>query len=89
MSAIDPFTTYGVRPESPAINAAAVTPNDAADLTTASRAIYVGGAGNLTVVMLGGATITFTGVAAGTIYPLRVARVRATGTTATGLVALW
>ncbi len=72
----------------PATHAAAVTPSDSVDLANFSRAIYVGGAGNLVVVMLSGEQVTFTGVQAGTILPIRVTRVRATSTTATAIVAL-
>jgi hypothetical protein len=38
--------------------------------------------------MVSGATVVFTGMQGGMIYPLRVARVLATGTTAAGLVGL-
>jgi hypothetical protein len=71
----------------PASNAEVVTPSDSADLTHVSRALYVGVAGNMSVVMRGGQTVTFA-VQAG-IHPLAVSRVRATGTTATGIVAVW
>lgn len=73
---------------SPPEEAAAVTPNDTTPLAQASRAIYVGGAGNLSVTMLGGQNVTFA-VQAGTLLPLRASHVRAAGTTATGIVALW
>jgi hypothetical protein len=72
----------------PAESAEAVTPSDTTDLGVVSRALYVGGGGNVSVVMLGGQTITFSGVQAGALLPIRVARVRSTGTTATQLVAL-
>lgn len=77
--------------ESPAWDAAAVTPNDGADLPKiATRALWIGaGDGTLSVVMSGGTTVAFAGVAAGTLLPIRVDRVRATGTGATGIVALY
>lgn len=85
----DGFKFHASGLDAPAENAAAITPNDTTDLPDTTRAIYVGGAGNLAVIMAGGgATITLTGVLAGMIYPLRVARVLATGTTATGLIGL-
>lgn len=74
--------------DSPANDAAAVTPNDGADLAFDSRALVIGGAGTLSVVMAGGQTVPFT-VTAGQILPIRVRRVRATGTTATAIVAIW
>lgn len=73
----------------PAHYAVAVTPNDGADLADTSRALYIGGAGDVKVDMLGSGTVTFVGVAAGTVLPLRADRVYATGTTATSIVALW
>ncbi len=80
--------------DAPALNGAEVTPADGSDLSFVSRALYVGGAGDLEVVMAGdhssdGATLTIVGVPAGTLLPLAVSRVKATGTTATSIVALW
>jgi hypothetical protein len=72
----------------PGANAASITPNDTADISFVSRFIYVGGAGNLTVV-IGGQTITFEAVPAGTLLPVRASRIMATGTSATFLVAMW
>lgn len=74
---------------SPADNAAAVTPSDSTDLAFNSRALYVGGAGNLVVTMAGGGDVTFTAVPAGSILPIRVSRVKATSTTATSIVNLY
>ena len=86
----DVFSNHESGLNSPAQNAAAVTPNDSTDLTTFARGLYVGGAGDVVVDMVGsGSTITFAGVAAGTILPIRVSRVRSTSTTATDIVALW
>jgi hypothetical protein len=86
-----PITTLDAEPanaEAPARKAAALTPNDAADLATETRALYVGTGGNLSVILSGDtAAVTFTNVAAG-YHPLRVKRLRATGTTATGIVGL-
>lgn len=52
------------------------------------RALYVGGAGDIAVVMHGGASLTFAGVTAGSLLPIDVRTVVQTGTTATGLIAL-
>ena len=73
---------------SPAADAAAITPNDGQDLPSPTRAIYVGNAGTLRVQMVSGATVTFGSVQAGSVYPFRVRRVMATGTSAAGLLAL-
>lgn len=73
----------------PGLNAEAVTPNDGTDLPTMCRALHIGGAGDVSVVMAGGQTVTFSGNTAGSTLPYRITRVRATGTTATDLVAVW
>lgn len=69
--------------------AAAVTPSDSAFLK-ATRGLWVGGAGNVNVDMAGdGETVLFAGVPAGTLLPIRVVRVRSTGTTATTITAMY
>lgn len=73
----------------PAANSIAVTPSDTVSLTATTRALYVGTSGNLTVLMAGGQTTLFTAVPAGSLLPLQVTRVNATGTAATNLIAMW
>jgi len=73
----------------PCERAAAVTPNDGADVTFTTRALYVGVGGDVSVVTSGGDTVTLVGVPGGAVLPIRANRVRATGTTATSIVALW
>lgn len=51
--------------------------------------LYVGGAGNVSVVTVGGDQINFLGVPAGTTLPIQVRQLRATGTTATTVNAMW
>ena len=65
-----------------------IVPNDSAELLDVTRAIYVGSGGTLVAVLATGAQVTLTGLQGGTIIPIRVRRVNATGTTATGLVGL-
>ena len=72
----------------PATHANAITPNDSTDITYATRALYIGGSGNVKVTMISGDVVTLTGVVAGTMLPLRVTRVWATGTTATAMIGL-
>ncbi len=85
----DDFENYRAELNSPYASAADITPNDSTDLGTVTRAIYVGGAGNVAVTMKNGTSVTFTAPPVGTILPVRATRVLATGTTATNLVALW
>jgi hypothetical protein len=74
--------------DSPAARAIAVSPNDGVDLTISARALYIGGPGNVSVVTVGGDTVTFVGLVAGQILPVRARRVRFTATTALNIVAL-
>lgn len=74
---------------SPATDATDVTPNDTTTLPAVPRAIYVGNAGDLAVEMQGGQNITFANIQGGTVLAVRALRVLQTGTTATGIVALW
>ncbi len=73
----------------PAYYAAAITASDSVDLANPVRAIYIGGAGNVVITTVAGNDVTFSGLPAGMILPVRAKRVKATGTTATGLVGLW
>ena len=84
----DTFKDYASRLDSPASNAIEVTNSDTLNLTNTSRAIYIGGDGDLTVEMAGGQVIAFTGLLAGTVLPIRVNKVKA-ATTATNIVALY
>jgi hypothetical protein len=88
-AAVDPYPGTVASPAGPHNHAAAVTPSDANDLANVASAVYVGGAGALVVITAGGETVTFAAVPAGTTIPLRVARVKATGTAATSIVAVW
>ena len=87
----DPIFNRSGTLETSSWNAAAVTPNDDADLPRAPcQALWIGGGdGTLSVVMAGGATVAFAGIPDGSILPIRADRVRATGTGATGIVALY
>lgn len=69
---------------------AEVTPSDANDLANAPcRALYVGGAGDVTIQDVDGNTITFAAVPAGTVLPVKVMRVMNTDTDATDIVAIY
>ncbi|MGB3313153.1 MAG: hypothetical protein WBB85_01980, partial [Albidovulum sp.] len=69
--------------------AAVVTPDDVTDLTHLPRALYVGNGGDLSIRCAGGQSVVLQNVPGGSVLPLRVTRVNATGTSATGIVALW
>lgn len=86
---IDEFSKYSRSLVSPPESAAPITPGDASDISHVTRALYVGQGGDLRVAMLGGETVTFANVPPGTLMPLRVTRVLATGTTASAILGLW
>jgi hypothetical protein len=69
-----------------------ISPHNSNELARHSSALYVGGAGTLSVVMSNtrnsNTALSFT-VPAGTVLPIRVKRVNATGTTATNIIALY
>lgn len=84
----DRFETHARGLTAPATTAFAIAPSDGQDLPETARALYVGGGGTVSLVTKDGATVSFVGLAAGTVLPVSVARVRQTGTTATNLVGL-
>jgi hypothetical protein len=85
----DEYGSFTDNVSSPANHAVAVTPHATNPLPFVAKALYVGGAGNVTLRAKGDAAdVTFVGVPAGTILPVRAAYVRASGTTATNIVAL-
>lgn len=76
--------------ESPARDAVAITPSDTVAIAAGvTRAIYVGTGGDITALMASGNVALFTAVPQGSILPVRVSRVNATATTASGLVAMY
>lgn len=84
----DPFSTFGAGLESPAAHAYAVTPDDTQDLPIACRALNVAQGGTVHVTTVGGDEVTVA-VSEGSPFPLRCRRIWATGTSATGIVALY
>ena len=86
---LDPIVNeYGIGWDSPGRGAAAVTPNDGADLTRYARRLYIGGTGDVKVDMIDGSTVTFASVPAGELN-ISSKRVYSTGTTATNIVAIF
>lgn len=82
------FSSFAATESSPARNAAAVTPADGENLATPAKALWVGAFGDVSVDTVGGQTaVVFKGCAG--VLPVAVVRVRATGTTATDIVALY
>lgn len=74
-----------------------ITPSDETVLQPGIRALYVGshgegggggGSGDVSVLTVGGQTVTFANVPIGTILPVQCVKVLATGTNATNILAL-
>lgn len=86
----DSFEGFAPSPAGPYRRAATVTPDDDADLDEVTNALYVGDGGkDIAVILADDADpVTLKAVPAG-VLPVRVRRVKATGTTSTSVVALY
>lgn len=65
-----------------------VTPDDETEFRR-TKGIWVGGAGNMAVTMADGTAFMISGIQAGSLLPISVTQVRATGTTATLIVGFY
>ena len=86
----DRFSGISDTPAMPPRGCVVVVPDDARALTTVAKALYVGTGG--TIVMRGiddGSDQVWKNIPSGALIPFRVAAVRATGTTATDMLALY
>lgn len=72
----------------PADSHVLITPNDSTDLATIPRGLFFNGAGDVVLRDKSGNDETYT-VTAGQLLPFRARRILATGTTATGIIAMW
>ena len=80
-----------VLPNDPALSAADVVPNDAADLPNYSRMLYIGtvsGGADVHVTTINGSEVTFKNVPVG-ILMVQARKVWAADTTASDIIALW
>ena len=73
----------------PVIGATPVTSSNTTSLTPRARALWIGGAGNVSAVFDNGSEATVENIAAGSLLPMRVVRVNETGTSATSILALY
>lgn len=85
---VDRYSRFSRAPSLPASAVEEIVPDDAADIPNVSLALNVATPGTVRVTTLDGDTVDVQ-VAAGVAFPLRVTRVWATGTTATGIRALY
>ncbi|MDR3599372.1 MAG: hypothetical protein P4L49_02635 [Desulfosporosinus sp.] len=71
-------------------SAGVVTPSDSVNLVGGTtKGLYIGGAGNVSVLMQDGTSVTFVALAIGMFHNISVKRVNVTGTTATNILALY
>jgi hypothetical protein len=86
---MDTFKKHTRSLTSPPEHAVAISPADDVDLAVVTRALYVGSGGDMSVRMYDGSVVTLANVPSGTMLPLRVDRVLATGTTAAAILGFW
>lgn len=85
----DNFATAPTGLNSPPDSDFDITPDDDNDLPLATRGIYVGVTGDLTVTLVNSSSSrTYKNLAAGVIHPIRARRVHDTGTTVTFIIGL-
>lgn len=84
----DTFASANDTLQSPATNIEEIVPSDVADLSYLTKSLNVATPGSVRVTTHSG-TISTVHVEAGIVFPLRVRRVWATGTTATGIRGLY
>jgi hypothetical protein len=89
MPATDAFSRQRSLTNDPLTNALAVTPHDTNDLVYVTRGVYDGGAKHVSVIMQDSGTVVFENIPTGTFLPIRVTRVKSTGTTASKIIAVW
>lgn len=86
----DPFAEAADSVSAPAEDARAVVPHDVNPLPDIPKALFIGSGGVLVARGVGGsADVIFRNLAAGSILPFRASHVRATGTSAADIVALY
>ncbi len=85
----DPYTSVPDSLIAPARHAFQVTPQDNVDLSLPAKALYVGSAGDISLRAVGSSTpVLLRNVPNGSVLAIRVAEIRATGTTATDIIGL-
>lgn len=89
MPITDYFDSFTAGLTGPVTGGFDVTPSDGTDLPTLPRALMVASGGDVAVILKDGTSLTLPGLATGVIYPVRAARILATGTTATGIKGLY
>lgn len=85
----DPFSNRADSTSAPATRARPVVPHDTNALSDVPKGLYVGTGGTITMRGVGDDTDSvWTNIPSGSVIPFRASHVRATGTTASGMLAL-
>lgn len=86
---LDPFASTTDSLIAPARRAYSITPTNGVDLESATKAIYIGTGGDITLRAVGSETdVVLRNIPNGTVLAIRVAAVRLAGTTASDIVGL-
>lgn len=86
----DQFSNAADQVSAPATRAVAVAPHDSNPLSDIPKALYVGTGGDITMRGVNGnADQVWKSVASGTVLPFRAQYIRASGTSAADLLALY
>ena len=89
-SMADQFSANADQVSAPATRAVAVTPHDTNALADIPKALFVGTGGTIAMRGVGGtADSSWKNVPSGSVLPFRAQYVRATGTTAADILALY
>lgn len=86
----DQFSNRADQVSAPATRAVAVTPHDSNALAEIPKALFVGSGGTIVLRGAGGGSdTTWRNVPSGSVLPVRAQYVRAAGTTAADILALY
>lgn len=88
MPFIDRLSQHADLPHYSARSLLAITPSDTDEVSIIPKALFIGGSGTISIIALDDTAPVSLTVTAGQILPIRAKFVRATGTTATGIVGL-
>lgn len=87
--AADKFSTFSASLDGPYTGGFPITKSDVTVFSQPTRAVWVGGVGDVAVTYLDGTTDILQAVPTGTMLYIRVTQVLATGTTATKISGLY
>ena len=84
----DHFQNLADAPDFQSRRLVAITPHDTNDLAYVTKAVYIGTGGTISIIAADDTAAVSLTVQDGAVLPIRAKRIRATGTTATGIVGM-